>query len=124
MNLNTKHSPHFCRYLYTEALYYTNRCCKIVGNIGTALDQAHHDANSCDTDETSSHKQQFDYIDDVKYFVASYKKDDLFGFTEGRQHKSFPQFRVDTIRSPQLLKLRLMAYSENLDRMLSLYMYS
>ena len=100
---------------YTDST--VQRCGRMAGNIGNALDTAFHE-HVCNTTEDSSYRSKNDYDSDIRQFVNEYRDDKLFSFIPGRQHRSFPKYqRMTDIREPSKLKQHLNKFSRKLDRL-------
>ena len=92
------------------------RAGKIVGALGVALDSV-FEQNIAESTTRDSYRKKKNYQIDIEFFVQEYKEARLFDTIPGRQHPSFPGFKLDrTIPNPHKLKARLMKYSKKLDR--------
>jgi len=89
-----------------------NRAGKIVGALGSAVDDAFHN-NVCETNVDYSYRAKYDYSADVATFCREYLKDRLFDHVPGRAQSGFPAFMPDsTVIEPRKLKEHLLKVSK------------
>lgn len=106
---NLKHS----RGNYTDQ--HVQRCSQVVGNITKEVSKIVH-VDVGGLHEVSSSNTEISYQEEIGTFVKIYKRDKLWDFKAGRQHKSFAGFRhANAIKRPAHLKGRIQSHLRVLD---------